>query len=366
MTSIRTMPTVIMETMNTSTWINDSGLSQNALNNSFDFAANTLSEEYSIFIFFLNVVGLPGNALIIAVYVRKLITSTRVYMFALGIADFAVCFCGILAALFWSQLTMIIFGTIFTFSVWFSMFLLVFVSIDRLIAVMHPHSFNVNTQRAKKAIIGVVVVSVVFTTAKITAIITEQGMVHDLIKLCTLVACMFIMTMCYTLLVLKLLKRHSGSKHHVKEGFRPSELSVVTVTSTVSSTVENVANPQETGHSNVSMNIETSSPVPKGLSTISGAMPPASVPRTKNNIKNQDNTYRNVGLLSIITIAFVVCWVPDWISSMGIDLPNGVSQLYILNSVINPFIYSLASAMFRKDVREFFRQTRARLFACNH
>ena len=368
MTSIRTMAAVNMETMNTSTWVNDSGLSQNALNNSFDFAANTLpeKEDFRIIGFVLSVLGFPGNVLIIAVYVRKLITSTRVYMFALGIADFAVCLCGIVMTLFWSQLTMIIFGTIFTFSVTFSMFLLVFVSIDRLIAVMRPHSFNVKAQRAKKAMIGVVVASVVFTAVMITSLATQYNQVHQLTKLCSILTCMFIMATCYTVLVLLLLKRRRGSKHHVKERSRPSELSYVTVTSTVTTTVENVAVPQETGHSNVSMNIETSSPVPKSLSTISGAMPPVSVPRTKKKIKNQDNTYRNVVLLFIISVAFVVCWLPDWISSTGIYIPIGVTRLYVLNSVVNPFIYGIASAMFREDVREFYRQTRARLFACNH
>ena len=357
-----------METMNTSTWVNDSGLSQNTSDNSFDFAANVLSEKEDFFIIgvILSVIGVPGNVLIIAVYVRKLTTSTRVYMFALGMADFAVCCSGIVMTLFRSNLPMIIFGITYTFSVWFSMFLLVFVSIERLIAVMRPHSFNVKAERAKKAIIGNVVASVVFTTVSIAAKQTQYKQVHQFTKLCIILTCMFIMTMCYTVLVLKLLKRRSGSKHHVKEGLRTSELRSVTVTSTVTTTVENVADPQETGHSNVSMNIETSSPVPKGLSTISGAMPPASVPRTKKNIKNQDNTYRNVVLLLIISVVFVVCWLPDTISRMGVYIPVGVTRLFLLNSVVNPIIYGLASAMFRKDVREFFRQTRARLFACNH
>ena len=49
----------------------------------------------NIAILIVPVLGLPGNLLCIAVYVRKMTTSTIVYMFALAVGDSSVYFCGI-------------------------------------------------------------------------------------------------------------------------------------------------------------------------------------------------------------------------------------------------------------------------------
>ena len=357
---------VNMETMNTSTWANDSEFMQNALNNSFDFAAKKTSKKLDFLnvVFFLCVLGLPGNLLIIVVYVRKLTTSTKVYMFALAISDSALCVCGIgLTVAITDFVTVLIFHCIISASIVFSMFLLVFVSIERLIAVRRPHSFNVKAQRAKKAIIVIAAASVVFTTITTMPQLKQYKQFHRVFKMCTILTSVFVMSTCYTLLVLTLLKRHRNSKYHVTERSGPSELS--SVTSTVTSTVENVTDPQETGQSNVSTNIVTSYPIPSGPSTTSGALKSASVPPNNKKVANRDSTYRNVVLLFIISVVFIACWLPEWIDSMGIYIPGDVRRVFVLNSVVNPFIYSLASAMFREDVRQFFRQTTARLSACN-
>ena len=49
---------------------------------------------YDIFLLVICSLGLPGNLLVIAVYILNMKTSTRVYMFALAIADLVVCVCG--------------------------------------------------------------------------------------------------------------------------------------------------------------------------------------------------------------------------------------------------------------------------------
>ena len=356
-----------MEIMNTSTWANDSGFLQNALNNSFDIAANNPSEkaDFLSFGFLLSVLGLPGNLLVTAVYFGNLATSTRVYMFALSIADSAVCVCGIFLTIYYTDfVTVMIFLYIFSATITFSMFLLVFVSIERLIAVRRPHTFNVKSQRAKKAIIVLAVASFVFSTVTTITDLKQYKQFTGVIKLSTLFTCVFVMTTCYTLLVLTLLKRHRGSKYHNKERSRPSELTSVTIT--VTPAIESDADPPGTELSNISTNMETSSPVPSGPSATLGAMRPVSVLPTKKNIKNQDSTYRNVVLLFIISVVFVVCWLPEWIYRIGLYIPEHVTRIFVLNSVVNPFIYSLASAMFREDVRQFFGQTRARLIACSH
>lgn len=55
-----------METMNTSTWANDSGFLKNALYKSFDFAAENpgMKVDFLNISFLLCVLGVPGNLLI--------------------------------------------------------------------------------------------------------------------------------------------------------------------------------------------------------------------------------------------------------------------------------------------------------------
>ena len=38
-----------------------------------------------------------------------------------------------------------------------------------------------------------------------------------------------------------------------------------------------------------------------------------------------------------------------------------LNRLYLINSFVNPFIYSVVSRMFRNDVRMFYRKIRSRL-----
>ena len=66
------------------------------------------------------------------------------------------------------------------------------------------------------------------------------------------------------------------------------------------------------------------------------------------------------------TVVFIACWLPFLLHSMGVPIVLHLDRLFVVNSVINPFIYSVASAMFREDVRQFSRQTRDKLSACYH
>ena len=71
-------------------------------------------------------------------------------MFALAVADTAICMSGVVMSLaFNHDVTKMIFQYILYVALTFSMVLLVFVSIERLIAVRRPHTFNMNPKRAK-------------------------------------------------------------------------------------------------------------------------------------------------------------------------------------------------------------------------
>ncbi|KAI0214237.1 hypothetical protein LSAT2_000670, partial [Lamellibrachia satsuma] len=130
--------TVDMDSRNTSNWTNASSVVQNILNDTFDSDTNQPkhTEDVPIVVVFLCLLGLPGNVLVMTVYVRKKTTSTRLYMFALAVADSAVCVGGIVlgTALTVSVTTKAIIYVI-NMSVLYSMLLLVSVSIERLIAV---------------------------------------------------------------------------------------------------------------------------------------------------------------------------------------------------------------------------------------
>ena len=97
--------------------------------------------------------GIPGNVLVSAVYAINMTTSTRVYMFALAVADLAVCICGIiLATIPHNIISREVIGYLIFMSVAFSVFILTFVSIERLLAVRRPHTFSLSTSRAKRAL----------------------------------------------------------------------------------------------------------------------------------------------------------------------------------------------------------------------
>ena len=96
----------------------------------------------------------------------------------------------------------------------------------------------------------------------------------------------------------------------------------------------------------------------------SGTPNATAVPYSNNATVRQVNVYKDVGLLFTITFVFVVCWIPKWLSYFKVTLSRYITHIFMLNSLLNPFIYSIVSAMFRNDVRLFFHKSLARLSAC--
>ena len=101
-------------------------------------------DSSSLAILLLSALGLPGNVLVLAVYVRQMTTSIRVYMFSLAVADSLACFCVVLflSVGVTDLVTMLAFSSVINTSLSFSMFLLGFVSIERLVAVKRPRTCN--------------------------------------------------------------------------------------------------------------------------------------------------------------------------------------------------------------------------------
>ena len=89
------------------------------------------------------------------------------------------------------------------------------------------------------------------------------------------------------------------------------------------------------------------------------------VSATRKITSAQVKTYRSMCLLFMVIVFFIGCWLPLISDVVGVAIPLKVTRdAVLLNSVVNPFIYAVASAMFREDVRQFYRHTRAKLSTC--
>ena len=78
-------------------------------------------------------------------------------------------------------------------------------------------------------------------------------------------------------------------------------------------------------------------------------------PRSAVVIKSQQKTAKGLRVLLVVTVVFIACWSPLCVAVCGLPVPSVLLYLFIVNSVINPFIYSFMSSDFRQDVRRLFR-----------
>ncbi|KAK2185452.1 hypothetical protein NP493_233g00022 [Ridgeia piscesae] len=265
-------------------------------------------------------------------------SSTRVYMFALAVADSCVCVCGIVLTTTWIEAitAAVVSVTILTGAITFSMLLLVFVSIERLIAVRRPQTFNMNPTRAKRYILGLFFIAVLFTTVQGLASYMNYTVFLAFVRTSFLTANALIMVTCYTLIGATLLTKVRNSRKQIAD-------------------------------INIQLSRQSTNPTNSNLtfaivqSDVIQSPPISDVTRI---IAKQTQNVKSIALLFIITVVFVVCWMPVLLRVLGVKVSQDVTHLYVVNSVVNPFIYGVASAMFREDVRQFYRQTRTKLSAC--
>ena len=280
---------------------------------------------------------LPGNLLVVAVYLRKLTTSTKLYMFTMAVGDSVVCVCGIVL----NQgripgITVLLFVNDLAINV--SMFVLVFVAIERLIAVLRPHSFSMRVQRAKTALVGVFAGATSFTVAMNVPRYMGHDMIVRIVRLTVLIASVIIMITCYAAIATAL-ARKALDRRIVGTGSRVQPSSET-----------------PTAKTEVQPSVQTTEK-PTAQSGIGDAGQSGSLKTAKVSVQ-QVKTQKNILLPSIITAIFVVGWIPLWLTLVGISLPYGSTRAVIINSVLNPFIYGLVSSTFRDDVRLLYRKTR--------
>ena len=114
----------------------NSTLEENGLNRTVTSTDKVIVVNFPTALVYVLALGIPGNFLVCAVYAINMTTSTRVYMFALAVADLAVCICGIiLATIRHNFISREVIGYLIYMSVAFSVFILSFVAVERLLAV---------------------------------------------------------------------------------------------------------------------------------------------------------------------------------------------------------------------------------------
>ena len=157
-----------METLNASTWnSNESSFTQYSWNDSADVSRNNTKQpvQYLSPVFFECVFGLPGNLFVLVIYIRRMTTSIKVYLFALAVADSIVCTSGIvLSSTLANPKTRVIALKIMNAALIFSLYLLVFISVERVFAVRRPHSFSMRAQRTKQALLILALPASVYIT----------------------------------------------------------------------------------------------------------------------------------------------------------------------------------------------------------
>ena len=312
---------------------NNSLVQQDLLNCSTDVRNNTDAKDLSIrnvANFLVCMLGMPGNLLVIAVYIGHMASSTRVYMFALAVADLAVCICGMILTLdATDNVTQQVVVSIAHTSVIFSIYLLALLSIERMLSVLRPYTFSLSSLRAKKILVAIALVA---ATLEILIILGRLRLLVPMGRgflMFVTVSAFSIMTISYICMAAMLLKKARAPRNQV--GAASGDNTVEPGPSTVRVSV--ISN--TTSHSNY----------------------------VKSSVK-QAKKYRNISLSLIVTAVFVVSWLPLWLHYIGVPVPAGVRRMYLLNSFVNPFIYSVVSAMFRDDVRQFYCRTRSKCISC--
>ena len=335
-----------MDAFNTPSRTNYSGITLDAFNETTEEETGFTGVFNNPLAFVVCTLSLPGNVFVFAVYVGRVTSSTRLYMFALAVVDTAVCVCGIVLTSAPRPFinTHVAIWTAHASAV-FSIALLAFVAIERLLAVRRPHKFNTSVKRARLVLAIVAVLAFAGAALMALAQARQVFLLSRVVRVSVTLSSVLVMLVCYTWMAALLLGQAKRSRIRVAVFW--------------SGTAQ--LRPSSGGSGN--------RPVIPGVSaTTSGVSPSrraaSAVTVCHSHAASRATAYKNVSLLLIVTVVFVACWLPMWLFYFGASVPVDVQQLFLLTYGINPFIYGVASRMFRNDARLFCQRTRARLTAC--
>ena len=236
--------------------------------------------------FLICLLGIPGNLFVIAAYACRMSTSTRMYMFALAIADLEVCVIGVIMTSVKFTIISLEITTFFLHaSIAFSTLLLAFVSIERLMAVRRPHSFSVSPRQAKWPLVIIAFVAAFCAMVLTLARVNKKGLLRRALTLVVTIPSVIVMIVCYILMAITMLMNVRAAHRNVGV----ADMTPVQGTSTVPSTATLKLTELTSQSSQITLH---------KISPLSDS---------KTRTVRQAKTYRSVWLLFIITVVFITC-----------------------------------------------------------
>ena len=315
---------------------------------------HSLSISYSSHIstnqalFLMCILGTPGNVFVAAVYIRKMTTSIRAYLFALSVVDTAICVCFItLINGHLGNTSAVALIVVFNSSLIFSTTLLAFLAAERCMAVARPHKFTITITRAKRALAAIAAMSGCFTATLSATLAVGFNRMYAILGTAYVNVAFVIMITSYGVMAVILLKRTKAARRQVG-------IVMITPRSRDALDVSTSTSSQTAATSEVVV-LQSSSCTTRKDTAVG---PPLTYPKKDVHIQ------RDTLVLFVVTAVFILCWLPFFLKNYGLSIPDDVRRVYTINSVVNPFIYSFVSPMFRSDVRQFYRDIRARLTTC--
>ena len=339
-----------METSNSTTVYNRS-ISEQTFSNSERNGANASTvtfrdSSFNIILLVICILGIPGNLFVVAVYIRRMTTSIRAYMFALGIADTTICVCfTIMYTVRLDKIGSLIILYVFNASMIFSTCLLAFLATERCMAIAKPHKFTLSTARAKTALAAFGALSIYNSAILSATLILRLTRTYGILSMVFVNVCLVIVITSYSVMAVILVKRMKAARRQVD---------VVSMTEsiaeTIATTLTSTSKPTAISHV---VDLPTTSRSP------ANAVAPMAAKKTK-----AAQVQRGTLVLFVVTAVFIVCWLPFFLKNYGVPISEHVKRVFVINSVVNPFIYSFLSPMFRSDVRQFVREFRSKLTIC--
>ena len=308
----------------------------------------TLGLTHRIIITLLCIIGTPGNLAVVIVYLRKMTTSTRTYLFSLAVADTAICLSFTIFITVPGPVAHDCVLSVFNAALTFSSVLLAFLATERCLAVALPHKFSLRIKRAKTALTVIGVFSVLYS-----ALMSVAQIVHG--RLCYVVLATVMAGMC----LLVVISSYSVMAAILLTRLRVSRNQIVPFPSAPSGQAENVSGVETINARKP--NRPTGQPTMSTCSHTShnNASMPLNITSTMAT-----RAQRGSFLLFVVTVVLGLSWLPFFLESYGMDIHEEASHIFTINAVVNPFIYSFVSPMFRNDVRQFYRESYARFTIC--
>ena len=311
-----------------------------------DSSRLTSDTAFTVVLRLMCALGIPGNVFVAVVYSQTLNTSTRVYMFALAVVDTLVC----LSVIVYTdrrlgRVVKLLAFFALNVSVVFSVLVLTFVAMERYVAVCRPLVFSVSVRRAKIALTVITAVTFALGTMVTIVRLFELELLYRVLCAMLVITCVVVIVVCYILLALSLIRRVRLAK--VQHGIQSIQ--------TQPGQADELASPKAA----------TASCTTSTATSTLTLRERQQLTATKSKEAREIQARKDVLLMFVITLVFIICWTPFQLKGL-VELPVSadLKRIYTINSVVNPFIYSFISSMFRGDVRLFYRKMCAKITTC--